>query len=55
MLVDVTGDEMNDLQRALGGVVLEASYLEQILRTAFAALVGSKHARWSMGTLRRTI
>jgi len=40
--VDV--DEVNDLQSALGGVVLEASYLEWVLRAAFAALVGSKYA-----------
>ncbi len=44
MLVGVTDDEVNALQRALGGVVLESSYLEQILRAAFAALVGSKYA-----------
>jgi hypothetical protein len=37
-------DEVNDLQRALGGVVLEASYMERVLRAAFAALVGSKYA-----------
>jgi hypothetical protein len=44
MLGDVIGDELDDLQRALGDVVLEASYLERVLRAAFAALVGSKYA-----------
>jgi hypothetical protein len=32
------------LQHALGGIVLEAAYLERVLRTAFSALVGSKYA-----------
>jgi hypothetical protein len=41
MLVDVDVDE---LQHALGGVVLEAAYLERVLRAAFSALVGSKYA-----------
>ena len=41
MLVGVNVDE---LQHALGGVVLEAAYLERVLRTAFSALVGSKYA-----------
>jgi hypothetical protein len=44
MLGDVSVDELDDLQRALGCVVLEASYLERVLRAAFAALVGSKYA-----------
>jgi hypothetical protein len=44
MLSGVNHDEVNDLQRALGGVVLEASYLERTLRAAFAALLGSKYA-----------
>jgi hypothetical protein len=44
MLGDVNVDEVNDLQRALGAVVLEASYMERVLRAAFAALVGSKYA-----------
>ncbi len=44
MLDDVNGAELDDLQRALGNVVLEASYLERVLRAAFAALVGSKYA-----------
>jgi len=44
--------DVEELQRALGGVVLEAAYLERILRAAFSALVGSKYAavidgRWS--------
>ena len=44
MLGDVNADELDDLQRALGNVVLEASYMERVLRAAFAALVGSKYA-----------
>lgn len=41
MLADVDVDE---LQHALGGIVLESAYLERMLRTAFSALVGSKYA-----------
>jgi hypothetical protein len=41
MLTTVNVDE---LRHALGGVVLEAAYLERILRAAFSALVGSKYA-----------
>jgi hypothetical protein len=41
MLTDVDVDE---LQHALGGVVLESAYLERVLRAAFSALVGSKYA-----------
>jgi hypothetical protein len=41
MLANVDGDE---LQHALGGIVLEAAYLERMLRAAFSALVGSKYA-----------
>jgi hypothetical protein len=44
MLGRVNVDEVDELQRALGGVVLEASYLERVLRAPFAALVGSKYA-----------
>jgi hypothetical protein len=36
--------DVDELQHALGGVVLEAAYLERVLRTAFSALVGSKYA-----------
>jgi hypothetical protein len=41
MLASVDVDE---LQHALGGVVLEAAYMERMLRAAFSALVGSKYA-----------
>jgi hypothetical protein len=41
MLIGVNVDE---LQHALGGVVLEAAYLERVLRAAFGALLGSKYA-----------
>ena len=36
--------DVDELRHALGGVVLEAAYLERTLRTAFSALVGSKYA-----------
>jgi hypothetical protein len=36
--------DVDELQHALGGVVLESGYLERTLRTAFSALVGSKYA-----------
>jgi hypothetical protein len=36
--------DVDDLQHALGGVVLEAAYLERVLRAAFSALVDSKYA-----------
>jgi hypothetical protein len=38
------GMDVDELQHALGGVVLEAAYMERVLRTAFSALVGSKYA-----------
>ena len=38
------GMDVDELQRALGAVVLEAAYLEGVLRAAFSALVGSKYA-----------
>jgi len=41
MLSDMDVDE---LQHALGGIVLESAYLERTSRTAFSALVGSKYA-----------
>ena len=40
----LNGVDVDDLQRALGGVVLESAYLERTLRAAFSALVGSKYA-----------
>ena len=40
----ITGMDVNDLQHALGGVVLESAYMEQALRAAFSALIGSKYA-----------
>jgi hypothetical protein len=36
--------DIDELQHALGGVVLESAYLERVLRAAFSALVGSKYA-----------
>ena len=38
------GVDVDELQHALGGVVLESAYLERVLRAAFSALVGSKYA-----------
>jgi hypothetical protein len=40
----LTGVDVDELQHALGGVVLEAAYLERSLRAAFSALIGSKYA-----------
>jgi hypothetical protein len=36
--------DVDELQHALGGIVLESAYLERVLRAAFSALVGSKYA-----------
>jgi hypothetical protein len=36
--------DAGDLQQALGAIVMESSYLEQVLRAAFGALTGSKYA-----------
>jgi hypothetical protein len=36
--------DVDELQHALGGIVLEAAYLERVLRAAFSALIGSKYA-----------
>ena len=40
----LSGMDVDELQHALGGIVLESAYLERVLRTAFSALVGSKYA-----------
>jgi enamine deaminase RidA (YjgF/YER057c/UK114 family) len=40
----LTSVDVDELRHALGSVVLEAAYLERILRAAFSALVGSKYA-----------
>src|SRR6516165_4432751 len=40
----LTSVDVDELRHALGGVVLEAAYLERVLRAAFSALVGSKYA-----------
>jgi hypothetical protein len=53
MLHDMDVDE---LQHALGAIVLESSYLERNLRAALSALVGSKYAavidgRWTAAAL----
>jgi hypothetical protein len=39
-----SGMDVDELQHALGGVVLQAAYLERVLRAAFSGLVGSKYA-----------
>ena len=36
--------DVDELQHALGAVVLEAAYLERVLRQAFSALIDSKYA-----------
>lgn len=36
--------DVDELEHALGGVVLESAYLERVLREAFSALIGSKYA-----------
>ena len=38
------GVDVDELQHALGVVVLEAAYMERSLRAAFSALIGSKYA-----------
>jgi hypothetical protein len=40
----LTGVDVDELRHALGGIVLEAAYMERVLRTAFSALIGSKYA-----------
>jgi hypothetical protein len=35
--------DVDELQHALGGIVLEAAYMERVLRMAFSALIGSKY------------
>jgi hypothetical protein len=34
---------VDELQHALGGIVLESAYLERVLRASFSALAGSKY------------
>lgn len=36
--------DVDELKHALGGIVLEAAYMERVLRMAFSALIGSKYA-----------
>jgi hypothetical protein len=40
----LTGMDVAELQRELGGVVIESAYLERVLRATFSALIGSKYA-----------
>ena len=40
----ITGVDVDELQHALGGIVLEAAYMERVLRAVFSVLVGSKYA-----------
>jgi hypothetical protein len=40
----LVGMDIDELQHALGGIVLEAAYMERVLRTAFSALIASKYA-----------
>src|SRR5258708_34039251 len=43
--------DVNELQRALGAIVLESAFLERVLRIAFSALAGSKYATVVAGRL----
>jgi hypothetical protein len=36
--------DVDELKHALGGIVLEAAYLERVLRASLSALIGSKYA-----------
>jgi hypothetical protein len=45
------GMDVDELQHALGGIVLEAAYMERVLRAAFSALVGSKYAAVADGRM----
>jgi len=47
----IAGVDVDELQHALGGIVLEAAYMERVLRAAFSALVGSKYAAVMDGRL----
>jgi hypothetical protein len=47
----IAGVDADELQHALGGVVLEAAYMERVLRGAFSALVGTKYAAVASGRL----
>jgi hypothetical protein len=47
----LAGVDVDELQHALGGVVLESAYMERVLRAAFSALVGSKYAAVVNGRL----
>ena len=40
----ICGMNLDDLRHALGGIVLEASYMERALRAAFSVLMSSKYA-----------
>jgi hypothetical protein len=40
----ITDMDVDELRHALGGIVLEAAYMERVLRAVFSALVGSKYA-----------
>ena len=49
--VMIAGVDVDELQRALGGIVVEAAYMERVLRAVFSALVGSKYAAVVSGRL----
>ena len=47
----IAGVDVDELQRALGGIVVEAAYMERVLRAVFSALVGSKYSAVVSGRL----
>jgi hypothetical protein len=47
----IAGVDADEVQHALGGVVVEAAYMERVLRAVFSALVGSKYAAVVSGRL----
>ena len=47
----ITGVDVDELQHALGGIVVEAAYMERVLRAVFSALVGTKYAAVVSGRL----
>ena len=47
----IAGVDVDELQHALGGIVVEAAYMERVLRAVFSALVGTKYAAVVSGRL----
>lgn len=47
----IAGVDVDELQHAVGGIVVEAAYVERVLRAVFSALVGTKYAAVVSGRL----